>query len=195
MIFIFRTEAQQCAAQEVSDYEEILKDLVSREAPSEDIAEARRDLKQAKAEAKHAATLARKGVRAYSTRVVKGVRLLNEKLGQGNWSRPSKLAISNLDLASGSKCVLGQLAAKSAITSAGYELYGADDYSGAVDALDINGTQYGFDTDTDLNEELGLEDTMDGFGILNHMWAEAIRMTRKGEPVTSAALVRSFKVV
>lgn len=120
----------------------------------------------------------------YATFVAKGVRFLNKNVP--GWTRPNKLAITDLNLRDARSCVLGQLAAKSALTGAGYELTENPDYFDAVASMQIDGKEYGFNVS---NFHLNSLDTeRDSFHALNHLWAHAIRLTRRGEKVTVAAL-------
>lgn len=127
-------------------------------------------------------------VSEYADRVVAGVGILDEKL-RSTW--PKKIELSELDLSDASQCVLGQLAAKSALRSAGY-VFDIDpdttpDYGNAVEVLEIEGDEYGFNTDHSLNEGIEWEDP-DAFGLLQHLWTEAIRIRKRGEVVTRSAL-------
>lgn len=133
-------------------------------------------------------------VDGYAKRVVAGVKLL-DKLLLPNWDR--KIKLSDLELENTQRCVLGQLAAKSALRSAGYSLGREDaDYNDAVTALDIEPEDYGFNSSMEIDGgvEDGLSDDA-AFGILNHLWSEAIRLRRKGLSVNATALKKAVQVL
>lgn len=136
-------------------------------------------------------------VRGYAKRVAKGVRFCNETLP--TWI--TKIELSDLELSDGNMCVLGQLAAKSAITSAGYALderkmEEGSGYIAATAALDIKGFDYGFDIPS-AGDDVGLG-TLDGvetYALLNHLWAEAILRTRQGKKISASKLAQCVVVV
>lgn len=123
----------------------------------------------------------------YARYVAKGVRFLNSKVP--GWTRPNKLAISDLDLRDIHSCVLGQLAAKSALTGAGYDLTERyrPDFWDAEHAMQIKGSDYGFNL-TDPDKTRTDRQSHAEYDALNHLWAHAIRLTRRGEKVTVARL-------
>lgn len=129
----------------------------------------------------------------YAKRVVAGVKLL-DKLLLPNWDR--KIKLSDLELENTQRCVLGQLAAKSALRSAGYSLGREDaDYNDAITALDIEPADYGFNTNMEIEESVEeLHDNI-SFSILNHLWSEAIRLRRKGLSVNATALKKAVQVL
>lgn len=125
-------------------------------------------------------------------RVVRGVNFLNDNVP--GWSSKEKLSIPDLDLCSTNRCVLGQLAAKSALTSAGYNLTRVnkgDNYEAAINALNIDGADHGFDI-LGIDFVLGKEEEVNDYFVLNHMWVEAIKRTRKGKKVTNKKLVKDY---
>lgn len=123
----------------------------------------------------------------YARYVAAGVRFLNKNVP--GWTRPNKLAISDLDLRDIHSCVLGQLAAKSALTGAGYDLSErySPDYWDAEQIMQIKGSDYGFNL-TDPDKDRTTHEAMIEYDALNHLWTHAIRLTRRGEKVTVAAL-------
>lgn len=129
-------------------------------------------------------------IRSYANRVALGVRFLNRTLP--TWLK--KIKISELELSNASNCVLGQLATKSAITSAGYDLRGDINYHGAVSVLKIDGFRYGFNYASDEDGEALDVDEDTGFYILNHLWTTAIHMSKRGEKVSGPALAKLMKV-
>lgn len=161
-----------------------LHDLViQREELDIQIAERRKQLKKA--------------TKAYAKRVVNGHHLLQDLVP--GWTREDKIDISTLELSDGTQCVLGQLAAKSALTSAGFQLdYDEDEgetpsYEHALVALDIEPYEYGFNTDSTVDYKVGITDT-EGYFLLNHLWSEVILRIRLGKPVTVKNLVKSVLV-
>lgn len=136
--------------------------------------------------------------KAYAPRVVAGVAFLERKVPL--WASADKLALSDLDLSNGTSCVLGQLAAKSAITSAGYELRNdINEYMSAVDALGIRGEDYGFNYDEALEKSLPQDDDdaredNESYWVLNHLWTAAIRRIRKGKKVSPKRLLKDLGV-
>lgn len=125
-----------------------------------------------------------RAITKYAPLVVDGVKLLNKQL-LPTWLK--KITLTNLELNDGQRCVLGQLAAKSAIRSAGYELYG-DDYEAAIAALGIEGDDFGFNVNCRIDNENEFDDDQ-GMYALNHLWVTAIKILRKGEKVTEKSLL------
>lgn len=136
-----------------------------------------------------AGTYGKGAVRAYAGRVVKGVKLLDEKIP--GWER--KVTLKDLDLADVNCCVMGQVAAKGALADAGYTVRDDHpDYGTGVNALGIVGDEYGFNSDWDIDTRFGLRDEGDdaaAFDILNHLWAEAIRQRRRGHRPSITSLL------
>lgn len=144
--------------------------------------------------------------KAYAPLVVNGARLLREQVPQ--WTSEEKLNLSDLDLANGEQCVLGQLAAKSAITAAGFEMsVGRHNYIGATEAMEIAGEDFGFDLNDDLEsslphplewveddgeERFGSRHSNESFWVLNHLWVIAIQLGRKGKKVTTKRLLKGL---
>lgn len=147
----------------------------------------------------------------YADAVLKGVQFLNENAR--GWTKKDKLSISDLNLSSGEECVLGQLAAKSALTSAGWQLLDEDDdqipdgegdYEAAINAFSkkfpgFSGAEYGFDWANSLHaDSLSLRGASDasviGYNLLNHMWTAAIERQRSKKKVEKKHLLKSVVI-
>ncbi len=146
--------------------------------------------------------------RNYAERVVRGVGFLNEN-AQG-WAKPDKLKLSDLDLSDTRRCVLGQLAARSALRSAGWDLaearQGSDpgrvgdyDYSDATVAFsskypDFDAEDYGFEWDNEVHGEGLFSDSTAAYEILNHLWTKAIKLRRSKKKVTVDKLFKAVEI-
>ncbi len=144
-------------------------------------------------------------VEKYAELVVRGVNFLN-----GNakgWAKPDKISITDLELDNSHMCVLGQLAAKSALRSAGWDLTRPDwdtdstdfEYSDALRAFkkedeDWDEYEHGFDWTNDAHVGATLGDNETGYEILNHLWAEAIRLRRGKKKVTAQKLAKAVRI-
>lgn len=109
--------------------------------------------------------------------VAKGARLLNKRLK--GWAFLVKL--TDLDLRSTEQCVLGQLAVQEVL--GGENGYGS--YSRALDALNVSGSAHGFDIGCSSS---GLDSMALDYRLLDELWAEVIRCTRRGEKVSGRSL-------
>lgn len=156
----------------MSSFQEMLEDLKAHRQTTKELERAlrlkRRDLREMQ---KH-----------YARLVYRGVNEVLEKRVPG-WQK--KIHLPTLDLENADHCVLGQLAAKSALTSAGFDLEGGSDFWAATYVLDISSQEFGFDITN------GHEDrTDDAYYVLNHLWTRAIRLRKAGKKVTINELTK-----
>lgn len=122
-------------------------------------------------------------------RVVKGHGLLQKKVPA--WT--SKIDLPTLSLRNGDECVLGQLHAKSALASAGFNIDPDTEhrYTDACTVLGLGtdsddwvaGDLAGFNVDESTDNKYEVNDTQ-AYEVLNHLWERAIRLTRGNRPVT-----------